>query len=320
MAASHPTRTLTEADTLVGPPSPRTAPDTGHPRSIGPYQVRRLIGEGGIGRVYRATDPRSLRDLAVKQIKAPGRRDGALMKRFLREAEAVRQLSHRGLVAIHAAGDDYIAMDLVRGESLQRRLERRGLLPPAEALAILDEVAEALDYIHSRGIVHRDVKPSNLLLPAGGGVKLTDFGIAHFSWAPMTYWGEVLGTPAYMAPEQIAARRVRPASDVYALGVVAFEMLTGRRPFRTGTGSELLLRVSYGPAPSARALNAALPAAVDAVLARALARDPARRFAGASEFVAALGAAAFPSSWAIRSALWRALRWIREQAERLARV
>jgi serine/threonine-protein kinase len=308
MSARRSSRTLIEAETLVGPPDAEARTRSGaQPLVLGPYVVRELLGEGAMGRVYRATDSRSGREVAVKQIKARFSRDRAVMTRFLREAETVSRLSHPGLVAILATGDDYIAMELVRGESLQARLERRSPLPPPQALRILEDVAQALDYIHARGVVHRDIKPPNLLLLPGGGVKLTDFGIAHLSWAPMTRSGEVLGTPAYMAPEQIARGDVSPATDVYALGLVAFEMLTGTRPFRGRSYAELLMRVIETPAASAHALDSSLPAEVDEVMAGVLAKDPDERFTSAAAFVAAL-----------RSALGLADSPLRRAARRLA--
>jgi serine/threonine-protein kinase len=292
MSARRLSRTLIEAETLVGPPDADACTRSGaQPLVLGPYLVRELLGEGAMGRVYRAIDSRSGREVAVKQLKARFSRDRAVMTRFLREAEAASRLSHPGLVAIHAVGGDYIAMELVRGESLEARLERRSLLPPPAALLILGEVAQALDYIHARGVVHRDIKPPNLLLPSGGGVKLTDFGIAHLSWAPMTRSGEVLGTPAYMAPEQIATGDVSPATDVYALGLVAFEMLTGARPFRGRSYAELLMRVIDAPPASAHALNPSLSPDVDAVIEGVLAKDPDERFTSATAFVGALRSA-----------------------------
>jgi serine/threonine protein kinase len=306
MSARRASRTLIEAETLVGPPDEQACTRSGaQPLVLGPYLVRELIGEGAMGRVYRATDWRSGREVAVKQIKTRFTRDRVVMTRFLREAEAVSRLSHPGLVAVHATGDDYIAMELVRGESLEVRLERRMPLPPPQALRILGEVAQALDYIHARGVVHRDIKPPNLLLAADGGVKLTDFGIAHLSWAPMTRSGEVLGTPAYMAPEQLATGDVSPATDVYALGLVAFEMLTGARAFRGRSYAELLMRVIDSPPASAHARNPWLPPEVDEVMEGVLAKDPDERFTSAAAFVAALRSALGLAESPLRRALRR---------------
>jgi serine/threonine-protein kinase len=306
MAARHATPTFTEAETLPGPPGGTVSAATGpHPLVLGPYEVRELVGEGAMGRVYRAWDPRSGREVAVKRIKARFSRERTVMRRFLREAEAVSRLSHPGLVAVYGAGEDYVAMELVLGESLEARLARRAVVPPAEALAILDAVASALDYIHRQGIVHRDVKPSNLLLLPGGGVKVTDFGIARLSWAPMTRSGEVLGTPAYMAPEQVTVGEAGPATDVYALGVVAFEMLTGRRPFRARSYAELLMKVIDVPPPSAHFRNMALRPEVDEVLAKALSKRPEDRFRSAAAFVSALRRALLPGDTPVRRAARR---------------
>ncbi len=292
MSLHRASRTLVEAETLVGPPAAQACARSGaQPLVLGPYLVRDLLGEGAMGRVYRATDSRSGAEVALKQIKARFSRERAVMTRFLREAEAVSRLSHSGLVAILGTGDDYIAMELVRGESLEARLARRSKLAPSEAIRILSEVARTLDYIHACGVVHRDIKPSNLLLAPGGRVKLTDFGIAHLSWAPLTRSGEVLGTPAYMAPEQIATGDVSPATDVYALGLVAFEMLTGARAFRGRSYAELLMRVIDAPPASAHALEPSLPAEVDTVMERVLAKDPEERYASAEQFVSALRSA-----------------------------
>jgi serine/threonine protein kinase len=217
----------------------------------------------------------------------------------------VSQLSHPGLVSMLGAGDDWIAMELVEGESLEGRLARRKRLPPAEALDVLGEVALALDYSHARGVVHRDIKPSNLLLQPGKGVKITDFGIARLSWAPMTRSGEVLGTPAYMAPEQITLGEAEPATDVYALGLVAFELLTGRRAFSGRSYAQLLMRVIDTPPPSAHFLDPSLPPAVDEVVARVLAKDPDQRYGSAVAFVEALRAVLQPAEPGVRRAARR---------------
>jgi serine/threonine-protein kinase len=213
------------------------------------------------------------------------------MKRFRREAEAVGRLSHPGIVSVYELGESYIALELVEGESLAALLARRGRLPPEQALPVLAAIAGALDHVHARGVVHRDVKPSNVLVASSGGVKVTDFGTAHLAWAPMTRTGELIGSPAYMAPEQIVRGGIQPASDVYALGVVAFETLTGTLPFRGRNLGELLMRIAVEPPPSARGPNPALPPGVDLVLARAFAKDPGHRFQSARNMVAALEAA-----------------------------
>jgi len=294
--------TLMEAETVVqagGPLAPRATRSGVRarkllPAAVGPYQVLDLLGEGAMGRVYRARDPRDGRQVAVKVIKEPFCHDENAMKRFVREAEAVSRLCHPGLVAVHDTGDSYIVLELVEGESLEAHFAARGALPPAEAVAILRGMADVLDHIHARGVVHRDVKPSNVLVPASGGVKLTDFGVAHLAWAPMTRTGELLGSPAYMAPEQITLGDVEPASDLHALGVVAFEALVGRRPFEGGSLAELLLKVTEAEPPSAHEANPSLPPAVDAVFRRALAKVPDERFATARAFVEALAQALGP--------------------------
>jgi serine/threonine protein kinase len=291
--------TLAAAETVgrAGGASPAagTSPTAGGPPSRrGRYQIERLLGEGAMGRVYRAHDPVRGRAVAVKVIKEPHCHDEKAMKRFLREAEAVSRLSHPGLVGVLDTGPDFIVLDLVEGESLDSLIGRRGALPPAEALGILERIADALDHIHAHGIVHRDVKPSNILVSPDGGVRLTDFGVAHLSWAPMTRTGELLGSPAYMAPEQIALGDVEPASDVHALGVVAWEALVGRRPFEASTLAELLLKVTSEEPPSAHRARPSLPPGVDDVLRQALAKDPDDRFLSARDLVDALAAALAP--------------------------
>jgi len=258
------------------------------PTRIGRYEVEGLLGEGAMGRVYRARDPRSGDPVAVKVIKKPFCDDAQAMKRFIREAEAVSRLSHPGLVGVVEAGKGFIALELIEGESLDAMFARRGAFSPGELLPILRAIGDVLDYIHARGVIHRDVKPSNILVPYEGGVKLTDFGVAHLSWEPMTRTGELLGSPAYMAPEQITLGDVEPASDLHALGVVAWEGLVGRRPFDAPTFAGLMMRVTTRQAPSAHRARPSLPPEVDAVFARALAKDPDERFASARAFVEAL--------------------------------
>lgn len=288
--------TLTSAETLVRRRNvaavrrPIPLPDY-----VGHYEVRGFLGEGGMARVYRAVDPGSGREVAVKVLKDEVACDETAAKRFRREAEAAARFRHPALVAVQDVGPTFIVLDLVDGESLAALLARRGGLPAAEALRILGEVAGALDHVHAQGVVHRDVKPSNVLVARDGGAKLTDFGIARLAWARMTRTGELIGSPAYMAPEQITHGKVAPATDLYALGVVAFEALTGERAFPHTGLADQLLKVAYGKPPSARRIRPDLPHEVDGVLARALAREPADRFRSARAFVAALAHALGPA-------------------------
>ncbi len=279
--------TLVAAETLVRSSPAAVGARPKDPEWIGPYEVRGVLGEGAMCRVYRAFDETHGREVAVKVLKAPLASDPRVVERFRREAAAGQRLGHPALVDLLAAGPDYLVQELVEGETLAARLRRRGPIRSGDALSILAAVAEALDHVHSRAVVHRDVKPSNVLLTWAGVAKLADFGIARLG-ASMTRTGEVIGTPAYMAPEQLSSGVVHPQSDLYALAVVAHETLTGVRPFRRPSLGALLQSIVTDPPPRASAVNPALPAAVDPVLVRALAKDPWKRYADGRAFVTAL--------------------------------
>jgi serine/threonine-protein kinase len=274
------------------------------PGRIGRFEVRGMLGEGAMGRVYRAFDPRHRREVAVKTLKEPFASEPLAMERLRREAEALRLFTHPAFVTIHEVGRDHIVEDLVEGESLGTRLRRAGRLAPRTALPILAVLAEALDHVHERGVVHRDIKPENVMLGRDGQVKITDFGLAHLAWAPLTRSHEMLGSPAYMAPEQIAVGEVEPRSDQSALAVVAYEMLSGEPPFQAATVGRLLEVVVKTPVPAASARGAGLPEAVDAVFARALAKDPWDRFASCGAFVRALRVSLVRPPWVRRALSW----------------
>jgi tRNA A-37 threonylcarbamoyl transferase component Bud32 len=254
------------------------------------------IARGAMGDVYRATDSSLGRIVAIKVLSTPFVGDDAARRRFAREARAAARLSSEpGVVTIYDVGEandrPYLVMEYMAGGTLEERLHAEGAQPAARALQWLEQAARALDWAHASGIVHRDVKPGNLLLDAGGRVQVADFGIASATGTTtLTAAGTVLGTVGYLAPEQAAGERVTSASDRYALGVVAYELLTGERPFaRESPTAEAAAHVS-APVPLISE-RSNLPGALDAVFARALAKQPEERYASCAEFVAAVRAA-----------------------------
>jgi len=259
---------------------------------LGRYYIKELLGRGGMAAVYRAADTVLQRDVALKILYPHYSDDPAVVERFKREAVTAASLAHPHIVAVYDVGEQegmvFIAMQLLTGRTLQDRLQESGTLRLDEVLDVLAPVAEALDYAHGRGVIHRDVKPGNIFLSdaaEGPGVLLTDFGIAKQLAAPgLTTTGALIGTPDYMAPEQIAGGPVGPPSDVYALGMLAYRALTGRRAF-DGSVQDVLLGHLHGHLTPPSRLNPALPPGLDAVLARATARDPNDRYQSAGAFV-----------------------------------
>jgi eukaryotic-like serine/threonine-protein kinase len=261
------------------------------PERFGRYEVLDKLGEGAMGRVYRAWDPGVSRVVAVKTLKTDYlTRETAdeYLKRFRREAQSAGGLNHPAVVRIFDLGDDYLVMEYVEGRTLHRVIREEGRLAPEAALRLIAPVAEAVDHAHRAGIVHRDIKPANIMVQPNGQPKLMDFGVARIEASVMTTAGEILGSPSYMSPEQIAGETVTSRSDVYSLAVVAYEMLTGQPPFQGKTITQVIYSVMHDPPPPPRQWNAALPARYDDIFARALAKDPAVRFATAGEFAAAL--------------------------------
>ena len=261
------------------------------PARFGRYVVQAEIGDGAMGRVYRALDPVVGRAVAIKTVKTEflGRKEAPeYLKRFRLEAQAAGALSHPHIVSIFDIGDGYLVMEHLEGRTLQELLKERGRIPLQETLRILAPVADAIDHAHRAGVVHRDIKPSNVMVLADGRPKLLDFGVAHLDSSVLTSTGQVLGSPSYMAPEQIAAQEITSRTDVYALAIVAYEMLTGQRPFQGSNITTIIHKVMSEPAPPPRSLNAALPPRYDEVFEQALAKDPATRFPTATAFVAAL--------------------------------
>jgi serine/threonine protein kinase len=259
--------------------------------TFGPYRIVAPLGRGGMATVYRAHDPALDRDVALKVLPAEFLHDPTFAERFRQEARVAARLEHPHVVPIHGFGIDegrpWMALRLLGGGSLADRL-RQGPLAPAEAARILSEVASALDAAHARGIVHRDLKPANILLDESGRAYLADFGIARVleGSAVVTATGMVQGTPAYMAPEQAMGARAEPAADVYALGVVAFECLTGRVPYTGTTPVAVLMKHVSEPVPEPRPGEA--PPAVAPLLRRCLAKDPSERWPSARAFAEAL--------------------------------
>jgi serine/threonine-protein kinase len=261
------------------------------PERFGRYEVIDEIGDGAMGRVYRAWDPAVNRLVAVKTVKTEYlTRDTAdeYLKRFHREAQSAGGLNHPAIVRVFDLGEDYLVMELVEGRTLHRVIREEGRLAPEEALRLLAPVAEAVDHAHRAGIVHRDIKPANIMVQPDGQPKLMDFGVAKIEASVMTTAGQVLGSPSYMSPEQIAGQNVTGRSDLYSLAVVAYEMLTGQPPFQGRTITQVIYKVMHEAAPPPRQWNAALPSRYDEIFARALSKDPAARFATAGELVAAL--------------------------------
>jgi eukaryotic-like serine/threonine-protein kinase len=253
------------------------------------------IGRGGMGQIYRATDTALGRPVAIKILDERYAADAGVRARFNREALAAARLSgNPNTVTIYDVGEyhgkPYLVMECLAGGSLEEHLHA-GAVPPQQALEWLEQAATALDAAHREGVVHRDVKPANLLLDRHNRVHVADFGIASAAGLDsLTQTGTVLGTAAYLAPEQAQGRRASPASDIYSLGIVAFELITGQRPFEGETiAAEAAAHVT-AELPSICDVNPDAPCELDPVFAKALAKDPAARYPTAAEFVASLRA------------------------------
>ena len=265
--------------------------DPGQARpTLGRYEVIKVLGRGAMGTVYLGRDPKINREVAIKtlrydEIDADQLRE--VKKRFFREAEAAGKLNHPNIVTIYDVGEDhdmaYMAMELLRGKDLTIHCNKAHLLPVRKTLEIAAGVAEALDYAHKHGVVHRDIKPANIMVLAGGQVKVTDFGIAQVISASKTQTGVVLGTPNYMSPEQVAGKKVDGRSDLFSLGVVMYELLSGQKPFKGENMAALMYNISNTSYPSL--LNVApevLPCCVD-IVERLLSKGLTKRYRTAGE-------------------------------------
>ncbi|MEM1179109.1 MAG: protein kinase, partial [Acidobacteriota bacterium] len=285
----------------IAPATAAGAPVSGAPGNRGPftvnaliadrYEVRKVLGVGGMGEVYRCHDRALGIDVALKVLRSEMAHDESFLQRFRNELLVARQVTHPNVVRIHDLGQHghlmFMTMDLVEGRSLSQLMEEEGRLEKERAIAIIEQVAAALAASHERGVVHRDLKPANILLDADEKAYVTDFGIArslHFSG--LTRTGEVLGTPDYLAPEQARGEDVGPHTDLYALGLIFFEMVSGKRPYAGGTLVEVLAQHMGGRTRTFKELGVHIDPALEAVVARCLAPEPKDRYSSADELLA----------------------------------
>jgi serine/threonine-protein kinase len=253
--------------------------------ALGPYRLVQAVGAGAMATVWQALDTRNSQTVAVKVLRLADHphQSQEMARRFVSEARTARLLSHPDIVCVldegqTPAGQAWMALEWVSGRPLADHTVAAQRLPDAHIVSLGSRLALALDHAHQRGVVHRDIKPDNLMFDtATGQVKITDFGVARSEDASATQTGMVLGTPAYMAPEQLAGAAASPAGDLYALGVVLFELLTSRRPVEASSLGEWLRRISQEPATALRTLRPELPEALGQVVDQLLERDPTRR-------------------------------------------
>ncbi len=266
------------------------------PKKLGRFEILKEIGRGAMGQVFLANDPKIERQVAIKTIALPAGtpEEEAIetSRRFLREAQAAGRLLHPNIVTIFDVGEEngvsFIAMEFIDGVTLDKHARPGTLLPPGVVLDLVTQAAAALDHAHAAGVIHRDIKPANLMRLKDGTLKITDFGLAKNPSANLTQAGVLLGTPSYMSPEQIQGKDLDGRSDLFSLGVVLYELLTGVRPFDADSISTIIYRVLYeDPRPPA-AHNPALPGEVNLVIERLLAKDKSRRYANGVALVADL--------------------------------
>ena len=263
---------------------------------VGPYRIDALLGEGGMGKVFRAVREGETEPVALKVMRTRISSDEEQRKRFLREARAAAEVRHRHLVPVLDAGEAgdrrYLVMPYIAGRSLDARVTAEGALPIADAVHTLAQVASGLDALHRAGIVHRDVKASNVLLDERGSAALTDFGLAkREDWSRLTKMGQVMGTVDYIAPELLRGDPATPASDLYALGCVMYEMVAGRPPFEGGMFEVGMAHLEEEPADPAGGRSDATRNLGRGVLL-ALAKDPRRRPPTATAYANLVGASA----------------------------
>jgi len=261
---------------------------------IGKYRIVEQVGEGAMGVVYRATDPVLNRTVAIKVMCDAVARDDDLRGRFLREAQAAGSLQHPNVITIYDFGETdghlFIAMEFVEGQDLETLAARHIPLPLIDKLDIVIDVLSGLAFAHKRGIVHRDIKPANIRIDDEGRARVMDFGIAHLSASSMTRTGIMVGTPAYMAPEQIVGTPVSPATDLFSVGTVLYELLTGSKPFQAESIQSIMYQIVSQPAPPLNAAKLGIPTALDSILSRAMAKDAGDRYPSALEMANALTA------------------------------
>jgi eukaryotic-like serine/threonine-protein kinase len=267
---------------------------------LGRYEVLKELGKGAMGIVYLGKDPKINREVAIKTLRFEDEfdaEDQKVMKdRFFREAESAGRLVHPNIVTIYDAGEDgdisYIAMELLSGTDLKDFSTKEKLLPTKEVCEIISKVADALDYAHSEGVVHRDIKPANIMRLTDGRIKVADFGIARITSQSKTATGTVMGTPSYMAPEQLAGHKVDGRADLFSLGVTLYELLTAEKPFTGESIATLMFRIANEPHTEIMTHREDLPAGIQAVIDKALKKKPEERYQRGAEMAAELRAVA----------------------------
>jgi serine/threonine-protein kinase len=260
---------------------------------VGDFEIVRELGRGGMGSVFEARDRMLGRRVAVKVVHPELGRDPVLIERFRKEAQALARLNHPNVISVYSlfrAADQYfLVMEYVEGQTLEARLRTEGALPWKESVDLLAGALEGLQHVHEQGILHRDLKPANLFLPAMGGIKVMDFGIAHIlGQQRLTRMGTVVGTLAYMSPEQVGGGEIDVRSDIYSMGIVLYEMVTGRVPFQGKSEIELMLAQLQTPPPPPRTFAPSTPEWLEEQILRALAKDPRERHHMAAELAADL--------------------------------
>ena len=259
--------------------------------TLGRYEISGELGRGAMGVVYKGEDPKIHRTVAIKTLRLSEFEEdvvGEIKERFFREAESAGLLAHPNIVTIYDCGEEhdlaYIAMEYLNGEDLEKFTRKGSLLPLRDTLFLVAHVADALDYAHSKSVVHRDIKPANIMrLKENKDIKVTDFGIARITTSSKTKTGLILGTPSYMSPDQVAAKKVDGRSDIFSLGVVLFEMLTGQKPFEADDLTSLMYKIAREKHSSPRSLNPKIPQVVEKIIDKAMEKDPEKRYQKAGQ-------------------------------------